>query len=596
MRKLSILWLATVALPASAAVVTVPIVKNAGGNPIQATAVITVNEAGEYIVGGGGGGGAGTEYTEDAASSANPVGSMTMCVRRDTTSTSEVSADDDNMAVKCDSRGRIRISVEDTLPVSIAGTVAISNAGLTTLAGAVTSAKVQVDCITGCSGGTSYTEDAAAAADPVGLAVISRRRDTLSTSEVSANGDNVALLSDSRGQLYIHATDTDALLTTQAGYVDGLEALIGTTNTNTGAISGKLPASLGAQAVGSSLSVTPATSSTWAATQSGTWNVTNISGTVSLPTGASTEATLAAASAKLPASLGIKTAAASLSIAPASDASFVATIADGADITQGDVSDAAWSGTGDATINSVLKGLYGVAASTAPSSVKIDQTTPGTTNLVAAGQNGTWNITNVSGTVSLPTGAATAAKQPALGTAGTASSDVITVQGIASGTPLPSVGYAGTATTTVTRPADTTAYAANDAMSDSTSAPTSGGFTLSSMCRISGGSGILTDLALIYSTASAVAGDIWIYDASVTAQNDNAAWSVTDADQAKLVAKVPFVTVADTLNAVHNIQNLNIGYTCSGTANLRFMVKVTTGYTPASADALTVRAKFVQTN
>lgn len=37
----------------------------------------------------------------------------------------------------------------------------------------------------------------------------------------------------------------------------------------------------------------------------------------------------------------------------------------------------------------------------------------------------------------LPSGAATAAKQPALGTAGTASTDVITVQGIASGTVLP---------------------------------------------------------------------------------------------------------------------------------------------------------------
>lgn len=39
-------------------------------------------------------------------------------------------------------------------------------------------------------------------------------------------------------------------------------------------------------------------------------------------------------------------------------------------------------------------------------------------------------------TSALPTGAATAAKQPALGTAGTASSDVITVQGIASMTAL----------------------------------------------------------------------------------------------------------------------------------------------------------------
>ena len=62
---------------------------------------------------------------------------------------------------------------------------------------------------------------------------------------------------------------------------------------------------------------------------------------------------------------------------------------------------------------------------------------------VAATQSGTWNITNVSGTVSLPTGAATSAKQPALGVAGTASSDVLTVQGIASMTPL-QVSQSGT--------------------------------------------------------------------------------------------------------------------------------------------------------
>lgn len=55
---------------------------------------------------------------------------------------------------------------------------------------------------------------------------------------------------------------------------------------------------------------------------------------------------------------------------------------------------------------------------------------------VLASQTGTWNINNVSGTVSLPTGASTSTKQPALGTAGTASSDVITVQGIASMTAL----------------------------------------------------------------------------------------------------------------------------------------------------------------
>lgn len=73
-----------------------------------------------------------------------------------------------------------------------------------------------------------------------------------------------------------------------------------------------------------------------------------------------------------------------------------------------------------------------------------DLTTPSQCASVSAGgavstsaaQSGTWNVTNVSGTVSLPTGASTAAKQPALGTAGTASTDVLTVQGIASMTPL----------------------------------------------------------------------------------------------------------------------------------------------------------------
>lgn len=47
---------------------------------------------------------------------------------------------------------------------------------------------------------------------------------------------------------------------------------------------------------------------------------------------------------------------------------------------------------------------------------------------------------SISGSVTLPTGAATAAKQPALGTAGSPSADVITVQGNPSGTPIPVTG------------------------------------------------------------------------------------------------------------------------------------------------------------
>lgn len=202
----------------------------------------------------------------------------------------------------------------------------------------------------------------------------------------------------------------------------------------------------------------------------------------------------------------------------------------------GVIGDTAWA-SGNGSVISLLKAIAGPALDTAAMSVKIDQTTPGTTNLVNT------------------------------------------------------YGFAGTATTTITRPADTTAYTANDSFGDST-----GGHTLSSMCRASGGSGILTDATFVYSTTQVVAGTVFIYDASITETDDNAAWSVSDADQLKLVATIPFVTVADAVNSYHNVQNLNLGYTCVGTANLRYQVKVTTGYTPAASDTLTIRAKFIQSN
>ena len=64
------------------------------------------------------------------------------------------------------------------------------------------------------------------------------------------------------------------------------------------------------------------------------------------------------------------------------------------------------------------------------------QQSGGAGSTVTANQGGAWNIGNISGTVALPTGAATAAKQPALGTTGTPSVDVITIQGASGMTAL----------------------------------------------------------------------------------------------------------------------------------------------------------------
>lgn len=89
--------------------------------------------------------------------------------------------------------------------------------------------------------------------------------------------------------------------------------------------------------------------------------------------------------------------------------------------------------TGFRAGHSNLRNNSGVEIGTSASPLFIG---PGSGQTFASTQSGTWNITNITGTISLPTGAATSAKQPALGTAGTASTDVLSVQGIASMTPL----------------------------------------------------------------------------------------------------------------------------------------------------------------
>lgn len=164
---------------------------------------------------------------------------------------------------------------------------------------------------------------------------------------------------------------------------------------------------------------------------------------------------------------------------------------------------------------------------------------------------------------------------------------------------VPLVAAAGiiTASTDITRPADTTAYSANDALSNSTSAPTAGGFTLTGVARASGKSSIITDVVVTSSNPGGLlSGEVWIFDSSVTAINDNAAFAISDAEIKTLVGVVPFTTVADTNNSRANVQNLMIGVTTVGSADLRYLIKVLATYTPISGEVITVRAKSLQVN
>lgn len=165
--------------------------------------------------------------------------------------------------------------------------------------------------------------------------------------------------------------------------------------------------------------------------------------------------------------------------------------------------------------------------------------------------------------------------------------------------PLPVLSPTGvfTCSTDVTRPADTTAYAANDALSNSTSAPTSGGFTFSNAARASGGSGIILGATFATSNdpGTALQGELFIFDQSVTNINDNSAFAVSDSEIKTCVAKIPFVLEDVGNNDFFNAQGLYIPFTCSGSADLRFLVRVKNAYTPANAEVLTFVIRGIYT-
>lgn len=160
------------------------------------------------------------------------------------------------------------------------------------------------------------------------------------------------------------------------------------------------------------------------------------------------------------------------------------------------------------------------------------------------------------------------------------------------------LGFPVTVSTDVTRPADTAVYAANDALSNSTTAPTSGGFTLSGICRKSGGSVLITDVIVTSSAdpATPLQGEVFLFSQAVTNINDNAAFAVSDAEIKTCVGRISFALEDVGNNDFFHAQNLNILATAVGSADLRFLIRVRNAYTPASAEVITVIVKGIQLN
>lgn len=154
----------------------------------------------------------------------------------------------------------------------------------------------------------------------------------------------------------------------------------------------------------------------------------------------------------------------------------------------------------------------------------------------------------------------------------------------------------------VTRPADTTAYAAGDAVTDSTSAPTV--ITFTNVAKANNGGGTIVSAELIDSANQSTKGifELWVFDTTVTPDNDNAVFTPTDAELATLVGIIPFDVsyVGDAQsgangNAVYQANFLNLPFKAGAASrNLFGLLVVRNAYTPVSGEVFTIRLNVSQ--
>jgi hypothetical protein len=388
-----------------------------------------------------------TVLTEDAAHSTGDKGVMALAVRRDA-DTTLVDTTGDYAPLQVNAAGSLKVAIISG--GGSGGTSATDDAAFTPASGSGTpimgfadeTAPDSVDegdvgvvrmtltralhvnlrdaagAEVAVGGGTQYTEDAAAAANPVGTALNLVRDDARGGSLTTTDGDNVAARGTNAGELYVKHVDSipvtdnsgsltvdNAALAVTGGGVEATALRVTVASDSTGVLS--------VDDNGSTLSVDDG---------AGSLTVDNAALAV---TGGGVEATalrvtIASDSTGV---LSVDDNGGSLTVDGTVTATLSATTNAGATVKTADYDTGA--GTDTVTMVGVALPASGgaVAGGTSTNPLRIDPTGSTTQPISAA-------------SLPLPSGASTAAKQPALGTAGTASTDVITVQGIASMTAL----------------------------------------------------------------------------------------------------------------------------------------------------------------
>ena len=146
-------------------------------------------------------------------------------------------------------------------------------------------------------------------------------------------------------------------------------------------------------------------------------------------------------------------------------------------------------------------------------------------------------------------------------------------------------------TTTLTRPSDTDAYTAGDAITNSTSAPTALEFT-----GFGGGTGNIlniTHATLAKSGVNLETFQLWLFSAAPTATNDNAAFALTDANNDTCIGIINFGTGATaTNNSFYNLASVGIKVQLpAASQSIYGLLKGIAGFTPLSAETFKITLK-----
>ncbi len=137
------------------------------------------------------------------------------------------------------------------------------------------------------------------------------------------------------------------------------------------------------------------------------------------------------------------------------------------------------------------------------------------------------------------------------------------------------------------RPADTNAYAANDSVSDSTSAPTN--FTFASLARVAGGTGYIVKARLITNnSATAARFRLHLFLSSVVGINDNAAYTALWAQRADRLGYIDFAALSTEGSGSDSAASLNatvrLPYNCGTSLRTIYgLLETLDAFTPASA-------------